>query len=82
MKPSNRDLLVLVKDELHSSRSIEMELQKINQLLIDFETPKNLFNSYEVFDLNRYKKVNTVSKVEKIMREKVLKPFIFILNKN
>lgn len=82
MKASNRDLLVLVKDESLSSDYMEMELEKIHQLLMSFETPGNLCQAHEVFDMNRYKTIRTISKIQKIMNEKELKPFVFVINKN
>ena len=72
MKLSNRDLLVLVKDEYCSREAMEVELQQLNQLLVDFETIENFCKAHEVFDLNKYK----------IISRKETKAFIFISNKN
>ena len=82
MKSSNRDLLVLVKDESLSSDSIELELERIHQVLISFETTENLCRAHEVFDMNRYKIIESGSKVQKIMMARELKAFVFIINKN
>ena len=82
MRAPNRDLLVLVKDEFLSSTSMEVELERIHQLLIGFETPDNLCLAHEVFDMNSYKRVKSNSKIRKIMSEKELKAFVFVINKN
>ena len=82
MRAPNRDLLVLVKDEFLSSTSMEVELERIHQLLVSFETPGNLCKAHEVFDMNRYKRITSIAKVQKIMIEKELKAFVFVINKN
>ena len=82
MRASNRDLLVLVKDELLSSDSMEMELEKIHQLLVDFETPSNFCMAHEIFDINRHKIIASSITIQKIMCEKELKAFVFVINKN
>jgi len=82
MRASNRDLLVLVKDEFLSSHSMEEELERIHQLLVGFETPGNLCKPLEIFDMNRYKKVTSIKKIQRITSERQLKPFVFIINKN
>jgi len=82
MRAPNRDLLVLVKDEFLNSTSMEVELERIHQLLIGFETPDNLCQAHEVFDMNRYKRVTSNTKIRKIMSEKELKAFVFVINKN
>lgn len=82
MRAPNRDLLVLVKDEFLAANSMEVELERINQLLISFETPGNLCQAHEVFDMNRYKRITNLVKIQKIMNERELKPFVFAINKN
>lgn len=82
MRSPNRDLLVLVKDEFLSSHAMELELERIHQLLVSFETAENLCRAHEVFDMNRYKKISKLQAIQNVMRERVLKPFVFVINKN
>jgi hypothetical protein len=82
MRATNRDLLVLVKDELLSPASMEMELERIHKLLVGFETPDNLSLVHEVFDMNRYKRLSFPHSIQKVMNVKEIKPFVFIINKN
>ena len=82
MKTSNRDLLVLVKDEEMNEQSMEFELEQLNDLLFHFETIESFCIAHEVFDINRHKILYRKEKMQKIIREKELKPFIFICNKN
>lgn len=82
MKVPNRDMLVLVKDEFLSDDSIQIELERINRLLVSFETLENLCKAHEVFDLNRYKRITKTMQVKKIFNASEVKPFIFIINKN
>jgi hypothetical protein len=82
MKTPNRDLLVLVKDNQLDKNAIEFELEQLNQLLYIFETVDNFCIAHEVFDLNRYKIVHNPKTIREVMNHKVLKPFVFICNKN
>ncbi|MHA4809180.1 hypothetical protein ACX0G9_13790 [Flavitalea flava] len=82
MKACNRDLLVLVKDEHMNEQSMELELEQLNDLLFHFETIESFCIAHEVFDINKHKTLVKRSTMQKIIRQKELKPFIFICNKN
>ena len=82
MKTPNRDLLVLVKNDHLNQRAMERELEKLNQLLFNFETIENLCIAYEVFDLNVYRIHNRLKLLKKVINKKRLKPFEFLFNKN
>ncbi|MBC7827106.1 MAG: hypothetical protein H7122_05130 [Chitinophagaceae bacterium] len=82
MKTPNRDLLVLVKNDHLNEKAIELELEKLNQLLFNFETIDNLCAAHEVFDLNVYKIHNNAKLLKKVISKKHLKPFEFLFNKN
>lgn len=82
MKMPNRDLLVLVKDEFLRPGSMETELERINRLLMSFETVDNLCTAHEVFDLNRYKILRAAHAIRAVVNHKELKPFVFLINKN
>jgi hypothetical protein len=82
MKTPNRDLLVLVKDEYLNNDEMEFELQQLNQLLLNFETLDNFCLAHEIFDLNRYKIIHNARFIQKVIKQKELKPFEFICNKN
>ena len=82
MKTPNRDLLVLVKDDHLNGKSMENELEQLNQLLFHFETIDNFCTAHEVFDLNRYKILHEARLIRKLVNEKELAPFVFICNMN
>ena len=82
MKTPNRDLLVLVKDDHMNEKAIEIELEKLNQLLFNYETIHNLCIAHEIFDLNAYKIQNNLKLLKKVISKKHLKPFEFLFNKN
>ena len=82
MKTPNRDLLVLVRNDHMNEKAIEMELEKLNQLLFNYETIQNLCVAHEVFDLNVYKIHNSFKLTKKVITKKHLKPFEFLFNKN
>ena len=82
MKASNRDLLVLVKDEHMNDQLMEQELEQLNTLLFHFETMESFCVAHEIFDINRHKILHKQDSMQKIVREKELKAFVFICNKN
>lgn len=82
MKTPNRDLLVLVRNDHMNEKAIEMELEKLNQLLFNYETIQNLCEAHEVFDLNVYKIHTSFKLLKKVISKKHLKPFEFLFNKN
>lgn len=82
MKAPNRDLLVLVKDELMNESFMEQELEQLNNLLFHYETLDNFCAAHEIFDINRNRVIESRRDMQKIIRQKKLNPFQFILNKN
>ena len=82
MKTCNRDLLVLVKDEHMNEHLMEHELEQLNDLLFQFETIESFCIAHEVFDVNKHKILYKKDTMQKIVRQKELRPFIFICNKN
>jgi hypothetical protein len=82
MKTRNRDLLVLFKDEFKNEQAIEIELEKLNDLLHSTETIENYCIAYEVIDVNKYKIYHQRKKIVEVIMQEKLKPFQFICNKN
>jgi len=70
MKTPTRDLLVLVRNDHMNEKAIEMELEKLNQLLFNYETIQNLCVAHEVFDLNVYKIHNSFKLLKKVISKK------------
>ena len=82
MNKSNRDLLVLFKEELMSPQAIEHEVGLLHELLYAAEKIENLVIAHEVINLNRYKIYHDYNTVMNTIRVRQLKPFIFLSNKN
>jgi hypothetical protein len=82
MKASNRDLLVLMRNENSSEQFMEQEVEQLNDLLFHFETLANFCRAHEVFDLNKYKILRKAEAVQKIARLRELRSFQFLCNKN
>ena len=82
MNKSNRDLLVLFKEELMSPQAIEHEVEMLHELLYTVEQIDNLVTAHEVINLNNYKIQNQYNTIRNTIRRKELKPFIFLNNKN
>lgn len=82
MNKSNRDLLVLFKEELMSPQAIEHEVEMLHELLYSVERIDNLVIAHEVINLNNYKVQTEVRIIRDTLRRRELKPFIFLNNKN
>lgn len=82
MNKSNRDLLVLFKEELMSPQAIEHEVEMLHELLYAVEKIENLVIAHEVINLNNYKIQDQSHIIKNTIRRRELKPFIFLNNKN
>jgi hypothetical protein len=82
MKTSNRDLLVLMRNENSSEQFMENEVEQLNDLLFQYETLDNFCKAHEIFDMNKYRIYRNQDAVQQITRQKELHPFQFLCNKN
>lgn len=79
---ANRDLLLLSKKASPDPKELEFEVEQLHELLFTVESLSNFCIANEIIDLNRYRIIQKGSRIEKIIKEKSLKPFQFISNKN
>ena len=80
MRIPNRDLLVLLKNEFASQQAIEQEVETINDLLMQTESPERFCAAHELVIRNR---ITTKSKkILRAIRYTELKPFYFLINRN
>jgi hypothetical protein len=82
MSPQNRDLLVLAKKDTINPQELEHQVQLLVDLLYEAEKIDAFCIANEVIDLKRYKIIHKPHLIQKIIREKRVKPFVFISNKN
>jgi hypothetical protein len=82
MKSPNRDLLVLLKNEFMSEQAIEQEVERLNAMLFHVESFENIAQSHELIDLNKFRIYPQKKKVLQVLREKEVKPFVFLFNMN
>ncbi|MCW3109838.1 MAG: hypothetical protein JWQ09_4344 [Segetibacter sp.] len=82
MKSSKRDLLVLSKKDLTDHREMELEVEKLNNLLFTAESLENFCIANEIIDINKYKIIQHPLKIQRIISKNKMKPFQFINNKN
>ncbi len=82
MNNSNRDLLVLFKQELMTPLAIEQEVAMLHDLLFWVERLDNFVKAHELIDLNKYKISNKAIDIKKIIREKKDISFLFLNNLN
>ena len=82
MNKPNRNLLVLFNHELMSPQAMEHEVDMLHGLLYKVENLENLVTAHEAINLNKFKVINNPSYLRKIIRQRELKPFVFLNNKN
>lgn len=82
MNNSNRDLLVLFNQELMTPQSIEHEVEMLHEILYMVECIENIITAHEVIDVNKYKIISTPQQLRGIVRQRELKPFVFLSCKN
>jgi len=82
MNKSNRDLLVLFKQDLMTPQAIEHEVGWLHELLFKVERLDNFATAHELIDLNKYKVSNNTVEIKKLVRRKKEQPFVFLSNKN
>ncbi len=82
MNNPNRDLLVLFNHEVMTQKAIEHEVEQLHQLLFTIEGIDNLVVAHEILDLNRYRVINNTTQLRKLIRQRELKPFVFLNCKN
>jgi hypothetical protein len=82
MNNTNRDLLVLFKQELKSPQAIEREVSWLHGLLYTVEKTENLVHAHELIDLCKYKIIRQSHLINRFLRSGKEKPFVFLNNKN
>ncbi len=82
MNNSNRDLLVLFKQELMTPQAIEQEVALLHDLLFWVERLDNFVKAHELIDLNKYKITNKAIDIKKVIRGKKDPSFLFLNNLN
>ena len=82
MNNSNRDLLVLFNQELMTPQAIENEVELLHEILYTVENLENIVTAHEVIDVNKYKIFTTPQQLSSIIRQRELKPFVFLNCKN
>ena len=82
MNKSNRDLLVLFKEELMTPQAIEHEVELLHEMLYIVENIDNVCLAHEIIDLNKFKVHSQMHIICNVLRKKEMKPFVFLNNKN
>ena len=80
MISSNRDILVLLREEKENEQRLEKELKVLHDILHTVETRDNFCRSHEL--VTRYGISRKPEKIWKETRFYRLKPFYFLINKN
>jgi hypothetical protein len=82
MNDSNRDLLVLSSTAHLSEEELDRQVLLLNKLLYEIETWDTFCTVNEIININRHKIIRKPYLVQKALKEKEVKPFVFTCNKN
>ena len=75
MKNPSRNLLMLLKNQSMSQQAIEQEVECLNEILFEAESPEHFYIAHELVDRNRI--TSKPDKILKAVRYTELKPFPF-----
>jgi len=82
MHNPNRDILVLLKQELMTAQAMEREVSLLHELLYTVERLDNLVTAHELLDLNKFKVISKFAHIKNYLRSGKEKPFVFLNNLN
>lgn len=82
MHGQNRDLLVLLKQDLMTPQAMEHEVERLHELLYMVEKVENLIIAHEIIDINKYKVTNKSFHLHQYFRQKNSVAFVFLNCKN
>ena len=82
MENLNRDLLVLLKQDLLSPSALDLHVKKLHTVLYKTETLENFVKSHEIFDICKCKIITKPFKIYNIIRKQKIGEFVFLFNKN
>lgn len=82
MHRPNRDLLVLLKQELMTPQAMEFAVEKLHIMLQQVETSPDIFLAYELIDVNKYKVSNKQLHLQSYFQQRKPPPFVFLNCKN
>lgn len=78
MKKQNRDLLVLFKQGSLTPQDMDMEVNRLHQLLVSTEKMDSIITTHELLDLNTYKIEKGYVPIVRFVRQKKEIPFVFL----
>jgi hypothetical protein len=79
---NNRDLLIVNRDLVYDSNSLQHEIELLNQMLFSVEKLHHFSIAHEIIDVNKYKIIQKQHIIQQKIREHSLKPFQFLFCKN
>lgn len=83
MNGINRDLLILSKNIAFADElTMQQELAFLHKILNETESMRSFCMCTEIFDLNRCKIISNPFKIQMVVEQIKLKPFVFVVCKN
>lgn len=82
MKRANRELLVLLKQELMTPQAMEHQVDLLHELLYKVEGMESLITVHEIININKYKVSNNPFLLRDYLMKRQPVPFVFLNCKN
>lgn len=82
MNKPNRDLLVMLKQELYTPQAMEQEVSFLHELLFTVERSNSVVLAHEVININKFKISTKSIDIKNALKNNNSKPFVFLNNRN
>lgn len=82
MKATERDLMILFKQELMSPKAVEREMSFLHLILFGVERISHRALACELIDIARGRIIRKPVTIKSYLRQNDSKPFVFLINRN
>jgi hypothetical protein len=82
MKGTERDLMLLFKQELMSPQAVQKEMSFLNLILFNVERISTLASTCELIDIARGRMIRKPVAIKSYLKLREGKPFVFLFNRN
>ena len=82
MQRPNRDLLVLLKQELMTPQAMEHQVDLLHELLYKVESLESLITVHEIINVNNYRASSSPFLLRNLFLKRKSAPFVFLNCKN
>lgn len=79
---NNRNILIVSHRHKMEEGELQLEINSIEKTLLGTDQTEKLATCVEIFDMNRYRVVRKSDMVNRLLRDNMLRQFVFVVNLN